>query len=216
MAKELFGQFLIRRDKVRQEDIEEALVLQEILSDSLGAAALANDLITFSQVGQILEYMDNSSATFSDAAVALKFLSSAQIEDLERKAADCQFRLGQLLVATTKLAQHELEDELIVFHSDRQLIPSPNVTKAGLISRVVPKCKAENSTVKKVIESILHSISQQLIRGDSVVIKGFGTFSTVEHSARDGRNPRTGESIKIRPKKVPQLRFSKKLKDRVA
>ena len=38
MAKELFGQFLIRRDKVRQEDIEEALVLQEILSDSLGAA----------------------------------------------------------------------------------------------------------------------------------------------------------------------------------
>jgi len=216
MAKELFGQFLIRRGKVNQEDIEEALVLQEILSDSLGAAALANDMITFGQVGQILDYMDNSGSTFTDAALELKFLTRAQIEVLAREAAECQFRLGQLLVATTKLLQPELEDELVTFHSERQLIPSPNVTKAGLVARVAQKSGMDNGSVQKVLESILSCISSEMASGGSIVIKGFGTFSTVEHAARDGRNPRSGESIKIRRKRVPQLRFARSLKERVS
>jgi len=212
MAKELFGQFLIRRDKVNQDDIEEALILQEILHDSLGAAALANDLITFKQVGQILEHMDNSESNFSEAAVELKILMPEQIEDLKVKTGDCQFRLGQLLVATTKLTQQELDEELACFASDRLLIPSPNVTKAELIGRITSRTGTKSVTVKKVLESILDKISEELSCGKSVVLKGFGTFTVTEYAARGGRNPRTGEPIEISQRKVAQLRFSRKMR----
>ena len=215
MAKELFGQFLIRRGKVRQDDIEEALVLQEILHDSLGAAALADDLITFKQVGQILEHMDNSESNFSEAAVELKILTPEQIEELKIKAGDCQFRLGQLLVATTKLAQRELDEELAHFASERLLVPSPNVTKADLIGRITPRTGTTSATVKKVLESILDNISEELSQGRSLVLKGFGTFAVTEYAVRGGRNPRTGEPIEISQRKVAQLRFSRRMRRRV-
>ena len=215
MAKELFGQFLIRRGKVRQDDIEEALVLQEILHDSLGAAALADDLITFKQVGQILEHMDNSESNFSEAAVELKILTPEQIKELKIKAGDCQFRLGQLLVATTKLAQQELDEELEHFASERLLVPSPNVTKVELIGRITPGVGTTSATVKKVLESILDNISEELTQGRSVVLKGFGTFAVTEYAARGGRNPKTGEPIEISQRKVAQLRFSRRMRRRV-
>lgn len=215
MAKELFGQFLIRQDKVRQADIEEALVLQEILHDSLGAAALASDLITFKQVGQILEHMDNSESNFIEAAIELKILTPKQIEDLKVKTGDCQFRLGQLLVATTKLTQKELDEELAHFASERLLIPSPNVTKAELIGRITSRTGIKSATVKKVLESILKNISEELSPSRSVVLKSFGTFRLTEYAARDGRNPRTGEPVEISPRKVAQLRFSRAMRRKV-
>jgi len=215
MAKELFGQFLIRQDKVRQADIEEALVLQEILHDSLGAAALASDLITFKQVGQILELMDNSESNFIEAAIELKILTPKQIEDLKVKTGDCQFRLGQLLVATTKLTQKELDEELAHFASKRLLIPSPNVTKAELIGRITSRTGIKSATVKKVLESILENISEELSLSRSVVLKSFGTFRLTEYAARDGRNPRTGEPVEISQRKVAQLRFSRAMRRKV-
>lgn len=215
MAKELFGQFLIRRGKVRQEDIEEALILQEILHDSLGAAALANDLITFKQVGRILEYMDNSESNFSGAAIELKILTPEQVEDLKIKARDCQFRLGQLLVATTKLTQKELDEGLIYFASERLLVLSPNVTKAELIGSITSRTSTKSATVKKVLESILENISEELSRGKSIVLKGFGTFTVNEYAAHDGRNPRTGEPIHVSRRKVAQLRFSRAIRRKV-
>jgi|GEM_PF-12403 DNA-binding protein HU-beta len=215
MAKELFGQFLIRQDKVRQDDIEEALVLQEILHDSLGAAALANDLVTFKQVGQILELMDNSESNFIEAAIELKILTPEQIEDLKVKAGDCQFRLGQLLVATTKLTQKELDEELAHFATKRLLVPSTNVTKAELIGRISSRTGTKSATVKKVLESILENVSKELNRGRSVVLKGFGTFRVTEYAARGGRNPRTGEPIEISQRKVAQLRFSRGIRRKV-
>ncbi len=215
MAKELFGQFLIRQDKVRQADIEEALVLQEILHDSLGAAALASDLITFKQVGQILELMDNSESNFIEAAIELKILTPKQIEDLKAKTGDCQFRLGQLLVATTKLTKNELDEELAHFASKRLLIPSPNVTKAELIGRITSRTGIKSATVKKVLESILKNISEELSPSRSVVLKSFGTFKLTEYAARDGRNPRTGEPVEISQRKVAQLRFSRAMRRKV-
>jgi len=215
MAKELFGQFLIRRGKVLQDDIEEALVLQEILHDSLGAAALASDLITFKQVGEILDHMDNSASNFSEAAVELKILTPKQVEELKIKAGDCQFRLGQLLVATTKLSQNELDEELVHFASERLLVPSPNVTKAELIGMITPRTGTTSATVKKVLESILDNISKELSRGRPVVLKGFGTFAITEYAARGGRNPRTGKPIQISQRKVARLRFSRKMRRRV-
>jgi len=215
MAKELFGQFLIRQGKVRQEDIEEALVLQEILHDSLGAAALADELVTFKQVEQILEHMDSFKSSFSEAALELKILTPSQIEELKVKAMDYQFRLGQLLVVTTKLTQGELEEELVHFGSERLLVPSPNVTKAELVSRISSRTGAKATTVKKVLESILNNIAGELKSGGSVVLKGFGTFTVTEYAARDGRNPRTGEPIEIKRRRVARFRFSRRMRRQV-
>ncbi len=109
MAKELLGQYLVRMGKVTQADIEEALLLQEVLEDTLGATALARDLITFRQVGDILDRIDESGEDFTEAATGLGLLSAGQIEKLQREVEQSHFRLGQLLVATTKLSQAGLE-----------------------------------------------------------------------------------------------------------
>ena len=215
MAKELLGQFLIRRQRVTQQDIEEALILQEILHDSLGAAALATDMISFTQVGNILEHMDRYKTDFPEAALALKYLNTGQIEELRVKAGDCQFRLGQLLVATTKMTQPDLDYELSFFNSERLLIGSPNVTKADLIGRVGAKTGIDRKALKEVIETVLEIIAGELSDSGTVVLKGFGTFTTTEYAAREGRNPRTGKPLKIAPKRVVQLRFSKNLRRRV-
>jgi len=215
MAKELLGQFLIRRQKVTQQDIEEALILQEILHDSLGAAALATDVISFTQVGNILEYMDRYKTDFSNSALTLKYMSAEQIEELKVKAGDCQFRLGQLLVATTKMTQPELDGELSFFNSERLLISSPNVTKADLIGRVAAMTGLDRKALKEVIEKALEVIAAELGDNGAVVLKGFGTFTTAKYAAREGRNPRTGKPLKIGPKRAVQLRFSKNLRRRV-
>ncbi|MFC1811434.1 HU family DNA-binding protein [Thermodesulfobacteriota bacterium] len=68
---------------------------------------------------------------------------------------------------------------------------------------------------KAVLESILSNITQALKKGDSITLTGFGTFKVSKRKARTGRNPSTGEKIKIKAKNVPQFVPGKKLKDAV-
>ncbi len=212
MAKELIGQYLVRMGKVTQTDIEEALLLQDVLEDTLGATALARDLITFKQVGDILDRMDESAEDFTDAAVALKLLSAGQIETLKREVEQNHFRLGQLLVATTKLSQTELEAQLVTFPAERMLVPGPNVTKADLVGRVAESTGQNSKIVKLMVETLLESIGDELAGGGRVTLKNFGTFSTALHRARKGRNPRSGEPIEIPERVVAQLRFSRSVR----
>ncbi|HUU27419.1 MAG TPA: HU family DNA-binding protein [archaeon] len=212
MAKELFGQFLIRRGRVKQQDIDEALILQEILHDSLGAAALAGDLVTFKDVEKILEYMDKKECSFASAACALKILTREQVEELTESSDNSHFPIGQLLVATTKLRQEELEEELEQFALNRLLVAGSNVTKTHLISRIASCNAFGRGKVKQVLESIFETISRELVKGSTITLKGFGSFTTREYPARKGRNPRTGESISIPTKRVARLRYAKKIK----
>ncbi len=215
MAKELFGQYLVRMGKVTQADIEEALLLQEVLEDTLGATALAQDLITFRQVGDILDRMDESGENFSEAATALDLLSAAQIKKLQSEVEQNHFRLGQLLVATTKLSQAALEAQLKEFPADRLLVPGPNITKADIVSRVSERTGQNSKTIKQMVETLLESIGEELAGGGRVTLKNFGTFSTSHHKARKGRNPRSGEQIEIPERVVAQLRFSRSLREAV-
>lgn len=79
---------------------------------------------------------------------------------------------------------------------------------------------AKNLNSKKEAESALNSlldaISAVLKKGDKITLPGFGTFKVSRRKARTGRNPRTGEAIKIKAHKVPQFAAGKKLKDAVA
>ena len=79
---------------------------------------------------------------------------------------------------------------------------------------------AKNLNSKKEAESALNSlldaISAVLNKGEKITLPGLGTFKVSKRKARTGRNPRTGEAIKIKAHKVPQFAAGKKLKDAVA
>jgi len=89
------------------------------------------------------------------------------------------------------------------------------VVKADLVAKV-----AEIGITKKqaaqVVDSVLGAVKDALAKGDKVSLIGFGTFSVKERAAREGRNPRTGRSIRIPKKKVPAFKAGKALKDAVS
>jgi len=86
------------------------------------------------------------------------------------------------------------------------------MTKKELINEMA---KVLNSTkeAKKVFESLLSTISGALKKGDSVTLTGFGTFKVSKRKARKGRNPQTGEQIKIKAKNVVRFAPGKHLKE---
>lgn len=74
----------------------------------------------------------------------------------------------------------------------------------------VPKAQAS-----KMLDLVLNSITEALAKGEDVTLKGFGTFKIVELAARTGRNPRTGETMKIPAKKVVRFKAGADLLDKV-
>lgn len=66
------------------------------------------------------------------------------------------------------------------------------------------------------VDCVLSTITEALKDGDSVSLVGFGTFKVADRKAREGRNPQTGEKIKIKAKKVPKFVPGKALKESVA
>ena len=88
------------------------------------------------------------------------------------------------------------------------------MTKSDLLSRVAavyPYIHMKN--VDRVVSIIIESIVDSLKAGGRVELRGFGTFSVRQREEGVGRNPRTGELVKIAPKKVPFFKAGKQLKD---
>lgn len=79
---------------------------------------------------------------------------------------------------------------------------------------------AKNMSSKKeaeaALDSLLSTITAGLKKGDKITLTGFGTFKVNKRKARTGRNPRTGEAIKIKASKVPQFTAGKLLKSTIA
>ena len=68
---------------------------------------------------------------------------------------------------------------------------------------------------KKAIDATFAAITEALVKGDKVPLVGFGTFAVSERAAREGRNPRTGETMKIEASKAPKFKAGKALKDAI-
>jgi nucleoid DNA-binding protein len=83
------------------------------------------------------------------------------------------------------------------------------------IGRRVAKVTCTKKEADVAISAALAAIQKALKKGDSVTLVGFGTFSVSKRKARKGRNPQTGEAIKIAAKKVPVFKAGKGLKDAV-
>ena len=89
------------------------------------------------------------------------------------------------------------------------------MNKTELINAVAEKQGLTKADTKKALEGILAEIQSALVNGDEVQFVGFGTFKTSQRAARTGRNPQTGEEIKIAASKAPSFKAGKALKDAV-
>ncbi|HEX5779894.1 MAG TPA: integration host factor subunit beta [Xanthobacteraceae bacterium] len=69
--------------------------------------------------------------------------------------------------------------------------------------------------VENIVDAILDEITRALARGDRVELRGFGAFSVKQRPARLGRNPRTGEQVKVTEKVVPYFKTGKEMRERL-
>ena len=89
------------------------------------------------------------------------------------------------------------------------------MNKSELIDAIAAKANLSKKDAKAALEATLEAVSESLKAGDAVQLIGFGTFKVNERAARTGRNPRTGEEIKIAAAKIPAFVAVKSLKDLV-
>jgi DNA-binding protein HU-beta len=89
------------------------------------------------------------------------------------------------------------------------------MTKAELIDKVASTVKVSKADASKALDAALDAVTGPLKKGQKVTLVGFGTFSVSKRKARKGRNPRTGETIKIAAHKVPKFTAGKTLEDAI-
>jgi DNA-binding protein HU-beta len=87
------------------------------------------------------------------------------------------------------------------------------VNKTELIDYVAANADIPKAVAARALEATISAVKLTLKKGGSVSLVGFGTFAVGKRTARVGRNPRTGASIKIKAAKVPKFRPGKALKD---
>ena len=89
------------------------------------------------------------------------------------------------------------------------------MTKADLVDTVAGEVEISKRQAGEVVDLILEEIKSALQKGDRVALTPFGSFVVRSRKAREGRNPKTGEKIKIAARKVPAFVAGKSLKDAV-
>ena len=89
------------------------------------------------------------------------------------------------------------------------------MNKSELIETMARKIDVPVRDAAATIHTIIETLSDTLAKGESIEIRGFGSFVVKEYKSYTGRNPKTGEKIKVRPKKLPFFKVGKELRDQV-
>jgi DNA-binding protein HU-beta len=89
------------------------------------------------------------------------------------------------------------------------------MNKGEFITAVAEAAEMTKADSERAVEALFNVVKKALKSGDSISLVGFGTFSVRKRAARTGRNPRTGETIKIKASKVPAFKAGKGLKDAI-
>ena len=89
------------------------------------------------------------------------------------------------------------------------------MNKGELIDVVADDAGLSKADATRAVDAVITAITKALKKGDQVALVGFGTFAVKERAARQGRNPRTGETIQIDASHVPGFKAGKALKDAV-
>ncbi|MBP1768431.1 MAG: integration host factor subunit beta [Candidatus Aminicenantes bacterium RBG_13_62_12] len=85
--------------------------------------------------------------------------------------------------------------------------------KADLINKIAREMDIPKQEAEEGVNLFFHSIKEAILRGEEIEIRGFGSFRFRKRTSRAGRNPRTGEPVKVPPKKVLYFKPSKLLKE---
>jgi DNA-binding protein HU-beta len=89
------------------------------------------------------------------------------------------------------------------------------MNKQQLIDAIAAKAEISKADATRALEALTDTVTNELKDGGQVALVGFGTFSTSERAARNGRNPQTGATIEIAAATVPKFKPGKGLKDAV-
>ena len=89
------------------------------------------------------------------------------------------------------------------------------MNKTELIDAVADEAEVSKAEAGRAVDAVISSITKALKKGDSVTLVGFGTLQVRKRPARTGRNPKTGDTIKIKASKNPAFKAGKALKDAV-
>jgi integration host factor subunit beta len=89
------------------------------------------------------------------------------------------------------------------------------MTKADLIDAVAERLKLPRGRAELLVGQIFDSMVEALRQGEGIEIRGFGSFSIREYKEYQGRNPRTGETVHVKPKRLAFFKVGKELRERV-
>ncbi len=89
------------------------------------------------------------------------------------------------------------------------------MNKTELVAMVAEKAGFSKKDAEKAVNAFVDSVKEGLVKGDKIVLVGFGSFETKKRAARKGKNPQTGEVINIAASTVPAFKAGKALKDAV-
>ena len=89
------------------------------------------------------------------------------------------------------------------------------MNKAELVAAVAEKAEISKKDAEAAVKAFTDVVAEELKKGEKIQLVGFGTFEVSERSAREGRNPQTGETMKIEASKSPKFKAGKALKDAV-
>ena len=90
------------------------------------------------------------------------------------------------------------------------------MTKSELIARLAAQNPSlYHRDIERLVNTIFDSITEALVNGDRVELRGFGAFSLREREGRIGRNPRTGEAVSVNAKRMPFFKMGKGMRERL-
>ena len=89
------------------------------------------------------------------------------------------------------------------------------MNKAELISTLADEAGITKTQANAALDAFIGAVTKTLKKGDKVTLVGFGTFSVSKRAARNGRNPQTGETIKIKARKVARFKAGKELSSKM-
>ena len=87
------------------------------------------------------------------------------------------------------------------------------MTKADLIDEVSKLSNLTKKETETIVNTIFDNITDALAKGDKVELRGFGSFRIRHRGARTGRNPKTGDKVKVPPKRIPYFKPGKELRE---
>lgn len=89
------------------------------------------------------------------------------------------------------------------------------MNKTELVAAIAEKTELSKKDSEKALKAFIETVTDELAKGEKIQLVGFGTFEVAKRAAREGRNPLTGEKMKIKASKAPKFKAGKALKDAV-